>query len=294
MDRIKLERLRGLVSCEGVLLQAGFVLDEKESSRRARKFRRSPEILIVTHEGAGWFDPLSDHKGDVFALAGFLEGISFPAAVERICELAGRNTPSFVPRHSPDRPVATAPVLERWQNRPLMTPVSPGFRYLTEARALPGPILRRAIRADRIRQGPFASAWFRHDDDAGNVSGWEERGPDWRGFSTGGTKTLFCFGARNAPRVCITEAAIDALSLAALEGARGDTLYASTGGGWAPAVAHHIEAITTGRMLVAATDADPQGEVYADRLRNIADHLGCDFVRLRPHAQDWNEELRAQ
>ena len=128
MDRIKLERLRGLVSCEAVLLQAGFVLDEKESSRRARKFRRSPEILIVTHAGAGWFDPLSDHKGDVFALAGFLEGISFPAAVERICELAGRNTPSFVPRHSPDRPVATAPVLERWQNRPLMMPA---FRAAT-------------------------------------------------------------------------------------------------------------------------------------------------------------------
>jgi hypothetical protein len=43
---------------------------------------------------------------------------------------------------------------------------------------------------------------------------------------------------------------------------------------------------------VAATDNNVQGEVFADRLRQMADSAGCDFSRLRPEAEDWNEELK--
>ncbi len=32
------------------------------------KVPRGSEIVIVTHEGGGWVDPLSDGKGDVFSL----------------------------------------------------------------------------------------------------------------------------------------------------------------------------------------------------------------------------------
>ena len=47
------------------------------------------EIIIVIHNGRGWFDPLSDAKGDVFTLAGHLAGIAFPAAVEAVRSLVG-------------------------------------------------------------------------------------------------------------------------------------------------------------------------------------------------------------
>ncbi|WP_192815380.1 toprim domain-containing protein, partial [Rhizobium sp. CCGE 510] len=47
-------------------------------------------------------------------------------------------------------------------------------------------------------------------------------------------------------------------------------------------------------LVVAATDNNAQGDVYADRLRGIAAEMGCDFQRLRPHREDWNEELRAR
>lgn len=290
MDRQAIEALRERVSCAALLIDAGYALDRRESSRRALKFRRNAEIVIVTHGGAGWFDPLSDQKGDVFALASFLDGTAFAASIERVSRLAGFSSPPVVCR--PAISNVKQPVAELWQRRPLLVTGSPAWRYLRDVRMLPTPLLRLAADAGIIRQGPYGSAWFAHRDGHGRVCGWEERGPQWRGFSTGGAKTLFRFGDRGAPRLCVTEAAIDALSLAAIEDVRPDTLYASTGGGWSPATDEAIRAAVAGRMLVAATDADPQGEVYADRLRQIADPTGGDFVRLRPRAIDWNEELK--
>jgi len=73
--------------------------------------------------------------------------------------------------------------------------------------------------------------WAAHTDDAGSVVGWEQRGPEWRGFATGGAKVLFRLGSPDANCLCVTEAAIDAMSLAAIEGLRNGAVYLSTGGG---------------------------------------------------------------
>ena len=68
MEKADLEELRGKVPCSAVLEQDGFALDLKESTRKAMKYRRDAEIIIVIHDGMGWFDPLGDDKGDVFKL----------------------------------------------------------------------------------------------------------------------------------------------------------------------------------------------------------------------------------
>lgn len=151
-----------------------------------------------------------------------------------------------------------------------------------------------AIMSNQLREGPYGSMWAAHTDDGGIVCGWEERGPEWRGFSTGGSKTLFRLGARDALRLCVTEAAIDAMSLAAFEGLREGSLYLSTGGGWSPLTdaALRILASRPGATLVAATDANDQGETFAERLRVLADSTGCAWQRLRPTADDWNEALQ--
>ncbi len=65
MKRQDLEILKQGVPCATLLGKAGFAVDAQESTRRAVKWRRDAEIIIVTHEGRGWFDPLSDAKGDV-------------------------------------------------------------------------------------------------------------------------------------------------------------------------------------------------------------------------------------
>ena len=136
--------------------------------------------------------------------------------------------------------------------------------------------------------------WAAHVDSHGRVVGWEERGPEWRGFSTGGSKRLFRFGPSDASRLCVTEAAIDAMSLAAIEGSREGTVYLSTGGGWSPATDAALceLAVRPGLTLVAATDANSQADIYAERLRALAETSGCDWQRLRPPANDWNLVLQ--
>ena len=138
--------------------------------------------------------------------------------------------------------------------------------------------------------------WAAHTDDDGAVTGWEERGPDWRGFASGGAKVLFRLGRSDGSRLCVTEAAIDAMSLADYEGMREGSLYLSAGGGWSPTTSDAILALAArpGAQLVAATDANAQGEVFAERLREIAETAGCDWVRLKSPAEDWNDAVRAQ
>jgi hypothetical protein len=73
----------------GELEQAGFATDVKESTRKAVKYRRGAEIVIVIHGARGWVDPLSDTKGDVFSLAEHLDGITFVEALDQVAELIG-------------------------------------------------------------------------------------------------------------------------------------------------------------------------------------------------------------
>jgi len=170
------------------------------------------------------------------------------------------------------------------------------WRYLRTERCLPATIIREAVRSDVLREGPYGSMWAAHVNDDGAVSGWEERGPDWRGFSTGGSKILFRLGSHVATRLCVTEAAIDAMSLAEFEGLRQGSLYLSTGGGWSPATEAAVRKLAARPcvVLVAATDANSQGETFAGRLRDIADEVGCDWLRLTPPAEDWNDALKAR
>ena len=81
MEAREIEDLKGRVECSAVLEKAGFAIDIRESTRRAIKFRRGDDIIIVIHDGKGWFDPLSDAKGDVLSLIRYLEGASFTDAL---------------------------------------------------------------------------------------------------------------------------------------------------------------------------------------------------------------------
>ena len=195
MERKELENLRDKVSCSAVLETDGWKMDRKESSKRAVKYRRGEgEIVIVTHAGKGWFDPMSDAKGDVFGLSEHLNGFGFVEALEHVSELVG-----FVPSQpvwkKPFRDKTVSSVTTRWNSRPRLKPRSATWRYLNEVRCIPCDVLHRAIAQDCIREGPFGSLWAAHKDASGLVTGWEERGPQWRGFATGGSKRLFQFGA---------------------------------------------------------------------------------------------------
>lgn len=291
MDKHDIETLRSKVSCASVLDSAGFAVDAKESTRRAIKYRRGDrQIVIIIHDGYGWFDPLSDAKGDVFSLAMHLGAADFPSALREVGELVGY-VPTQLVWKSPVPAMAIASIASRWSARRKLAPGSPSWTYMTRDRRLPDEVVHAAAALGLVREGPYGGMWAKHVDAAGSIKGWEERGPNWRGFSTGGRKTLFRFGT--GLRFCVTEAAIDALSLAALERLRADTCYVSTGGGWSPGTTDAFKSLFAlpGATVLAATDDDEQGDIYASRLEAIAGEVGLPCSRLRPPHGDWNDSL---
>ena len=290
MKQSELEELKEKVFCPAVLETAGFDIDKRESTRRAIKYRRGDDIIIVIHDGKGWFDPLSDAKGDVFGLVEHLDRIPFASALSVVVDLVGF-TPSTPVWNPPVKNRAVdQTVAERWTARRKPRPGSATWRYLTETRGISDAVLRQVISAGLLREGPHGSMWAGHWDADGRIVGWEERGPTWRGFASGGAKVLFRLGPADATRLCVTEAAIDAMSLASIERLRPGTAYLSTGGGWSPATDAALRALAARPdvLMVAATDANEQGERYAERLRALADEAGCNWQRLRPPAEDWN------
>jgi hypothetical protein len=300
----EIEQFRRGVNCAALL--EGWVpswrLDRKASTRRALKYRREEgEVLIVNHDGRGWWDPQSTAKGDIFDLVQYLDpNLNFGQVRRELRRFVGV-APTFPlalsgsAKNDPGVPIAT-----RWMMRPRLRRASPVWAYLARTRRLPAQVLEAANAADILREGPYGSAWFAHRDDGNVVTHVEIRGPDFKGSLQGGTKSLFRLsraGKRHC-RLVITEAPIDALSVAAIEGIRADTLYAATGGGMGPGTVQAIERLL-GQMaqwpdaLVAgATDANRAGERYAARHAELTAAAGIAFERLAPPAgTDWNDVL---
>ena len=231
----ELVQLKAAVSCALLLERGGYSLDRKDSTKHCLKYRRGAgEVVIVNHGGQGWWDPMSDAKGDVFTLAQRLDArLNLGQVRKHLRALVGM-TPShpaaacmWEPREPCEAPI------ERWSRSRRLRQGSTAWSYLTVTRALPPAVLQAADLFDAVREGPHGSAWFAHRDHDGVLTGMEMRGPDWRGFSAGHGKTLFRLpGGTAAPtRLAVCEAVIDTLSLAAIEGLRADTLYDATTGG---------------------------------------------------------------
>jgi hypothetical protein len=304
----ELMRLRTSVNCATILerLGTGWALDPAESTRRALKFRRGPgEIVIVNHEGRGWFDPLSDAKGDIFNLVQHLEpALNFGQVRQRLRTVAG--IPFNFPELETTRPrkIKSALPAERWSTRRQLRRGSATWRYLSEVRCLPDDILKAAAVADAVREGPYGSAWFAHRDDDGVLTGIEMRGPEFRGFTADGAKTLFRFAPGRGPfsRLAIFEAPIDALSMAAFERNLSDTLYVATAGGMGPetiiALKHLFDVLSAepNGIVAIGTDNDAPGDRHAKRLAALIDAANLRWERTRPPegAKDWNKFLKTQ
>ncbi|WP_338139300.1 DUF3991 domain-containing protein, partial [Roseomonas mucosa] len=305
----ELRQLREGVNCAVVLerLPPPWKLDKTESTRDCLKYRRGKgEIIIVNHGGQGWWDAGGTAKGDVFGLVQHLRPeLNLGHARKLLRELVGLQ-PSF-PEHEwvRARDGSIAPVSERWAHARVLRPGSRAWRYLAEARRLPGLVLRAAAAADAVREGAYGTAYFAHRDETGALVGFEMRGPEFRGFAKGGDKTLFQLpgwipSRRVEPlRLVVAEAPIDALSVAAVERLRSETLYTATTGGMGPGTVRALDRLLAAlaarpdAVLAIATDADPPGERYAAFLAERAAAAGVSHERHRaPHGlNDWNDLL---
>jgi len=307
---LELKHLRVSVSCAVLLERGGYQIDKGESTPRCQKWRRgSGEIVIVNNDGRGWWDPQSlgtdrAGKGDVIALAQRLNPRLNLGHVRRLLRgmvgLASSNPMQERRQAAHDKPAI--PVADLWARRSRLRRGSATWNYLTGERALPAAVLAAADRLDAVREGPHGSGWFAHRGDDGVLTGIDMRGPDWRGFSKSSDKSLFRLpgGTDLLTRLAVCEAPIDALSLAALEGLRADTLYVSTTGGMGPLTLACLDALMqdlaghSEGVLAAATDADAAGERYAAHLMAMAEAAGVRSERLVPPGgqNDWNDLLQ--
>ena len=301
----EIEQLRAAVSCPLLLERKGYKLDTQESSRNNPKYRRGAgEIIIVNHDGQGWWDPNSTAKGDVFKLAQHLDpSLSFGQVRRELRRLVGL-APSFPPadRQPAERGARVPPDL-RWAAHKPLTRGSPTWTYLVRERGLTPDVVAAAARADVLREGSYGSAWFAHRDGQEALTGIEMRGPNYRGFSADGDKSLFRLqlGAEPPTRLAVLEAPIKAMAFAAIEGMRKDTLYVATAGGMGPltvaCLQEEIAALSKrpGATVIAAGDADAAGEKYAARLTDLAAEAGLPTQRAAPAGYtDWDDVLKAR
>src|SRR5580700_877464 len=121
MSEQDIERLKASVSCAALLerLPPVWRLDRTESTRSSLKYRRGEgEIVIVNHDGRGWWDPLSEAKDDIFTLVQHLDpGLNFGDARRMLRGFVGI-APAFPAALRERRTQAShLPVDARWERR---------------------------------------------------------------------------------------------------------------------------------------------------------------------------------
>ena len=305
----ELQKFRDEISCIVVLEQAGYRFVRSESSARHMRFRRvKGESIIVTHGGKGWWDPHNSSsivKGSVIDLVRFLNpGMSLGNARVELRGMLGL-APSgaeYVAEPKERKPARDPNYM--WKNRQAPQPGSAAWTYLTRDRALPERILHLANQQGLLREGMKGTAWFAHHNNAGGLTGMEMRGPEYRGFSSGGGgKMLFRMrtGEKGVKpvRLVIGESAIDVLSYASMDPFFADpSLYVSTGGGMSPEALEEFRAllgtIEAGGRVMIVVDGDAQGDRYEEIYAPMIREAGLKPLRYSPKGEDkdWNAVLQ--
>ena len=247
-----LPQQRQLRGASGTPAAGGWRLDRKGARARALKYRRGEgEILIVNHDGRGWWDPQGAAKGDVFDLVQHLDpSLNFGQVRQVLRRFVGvaPTFPDTLRRKATPRP--NRPLAERWAGRTRLRPGSPAWRYLAETRGLPDGVLAHRRLAGCGPGGLVRQHLVR------TPPGWRRLpcggpGTGLQGSLAGGRKALFRFGGAEQPKAPVAQAAGMAAERgercdaspwpkhrstrsASIERCRGDTLYLATGGGMGP------------------------------------------------------------
>ena len=290
----------------------GYERDPRKSSRATCWMRHpgSGHKIIVSLRPGGHYTFFTvggtrvGESGTVFDLLRLANGSGFTLGHARKYLRPFLGGVADVPDRIAFRPLSpTAPDVERARAAFHATaePLAGGRHdYLNRVRKLTPHFLARPPFAGAVFQDKRGNAVFPHRGADGEVTGFASRGPNWRSFSKGGVKSLFYADpGRDRRRVLVVaEAALSALSYAALHPGSGETCYLSTGGAASPRQRDLLRSAFTklpadGGLIVAA-DADAAGERFAAEIGGLWRDAGkpADRSLVRaPASGDWNDEL---
>lgn len=291
----ELERFKRDINLAELAAGEGFELVRRESSRASlvMKHPDGDKIVIATGEdGHGvFFSVHQPASGSVIDFVMHRRGLTLGHARKALRDWtgqpAGAKARSPIPKPEPI-PHDRAALVATWHR---LNPYDGG--YLESRGLIPATI---AAAADRIRQDERGNVAFRHDDLSG-LTGWEIKNKGFSGFTGGGRKALFGFRVglqprEAAPRLAVTESALDALSLYQADPAPG--LYLSFAGKLSPEQHELLQNLlirTPAAEVLAATDNDDEGEAFATLIQTYRP----DARRARsPRGKDWNDAIRPQ
>lgn len=271
----------------------GYALDAKESWRASAVMRAGPDKVIIKRDTDGHYiycsvrDPADN--GTIIDFLQRRQRLSLGEVRKQLRRWIGAPPPL------PAWPSLVISGKDRLQVDIAYAKTKPLVRspYL-ESRGI-GDIIGSVRFHNRIRIDHRANLIFRHDDQQGDLCGFEKKNQGYTGFAEGGEKGLW--GSHDFPddtRIVFAESAIDALSYAQLfpdPSAR----YRSFGGGLNPKqpelIAAHIRILLVGAEVVAAVDADTAGDDFATIIARQCSPMYL-FRRHSPVEGDWNDVLK--
>lgn len=177
-------------------------------------------------------------------------------------------------------------------------------RYLCKKRGLDEALVEHLIDAGQIVSDARRNVGFVMRDAEDRPMGLELKGTDedrtFTGLALGSSReATFRLGhdpgaSGQAPRVVLTESAIDALSYFEMHASDQPLLVASTSGTRSVPPESLEAALQAAPEVAVAYDRDAAGHQASSGLLNALRHLYRGVVkRLLPTAKDWNDDLRA-
>lgn len=283
---------------------AGFILDVKKSGKTSAVLgHTNGDKLIIARKSNGHYIYFNVRdardRGTIIDFVQQRERLTLGAVrkllrpyVGRTLQMPSAQTQSGTTLQPSQFDVAS--VHARWL---AASPLPPINKYLEQDRQLLRSVLDHPKFADRIRTDVRCNALFPHFNNDG-LCGFESKNRGWTSFSPGGVKGLWSsIAAPDDLEILIFETAIDALSLASIEGTNG-MRFVSTAGHPSPMQNELLldvaQTLGSGGKIVIAVDNDEGGDRMLQNLRHLLAQLPIAIEERRPPARgkDWNDVLR--
>ena len=268
---------------EELVANWGYVRDPEASTRGSSVLRApgQPKLVIKQHDNGHWvyFNTCADDDNGTIIDFMLNRDLSFDDIRARFGTIT----------------TASADFNSQWN----AAEPEPNMDWLTK-RGIRSETL--AVYRPMIRGDHSGRLLFAHRDRNRRLTGFEIGPPNGRKrFVSGGKRSLFavCAGtAKTIKALVITESAVDALSLAQLDGCPADHAFLSTAGSSSRSQHEQISFAATilpsVRTIILAQDSDTAGDRQAAKLHERLQRLpNITPTRRRPPAsKDWNDLVK--